>query len=171
MNEAGPIAAFDPMVNGHVLLQHCLHVEILADGMPVSIGERGEVTITGGFNPCLPLLRYRAGDFASLAQTPEGEPMLVALQGRPPTRFRAATGRWLNNIEVTHALQEFAVSQFTLHQRADGMLEFRSASGDAAQLLTRLESLFGAGIVQVDASAAFDDKVVQYTTDLPEAVA
>ena len=171
MNEAGPIAAFDPAVNGHVLLQHCMHVEILADGKPVGPGERGEITITGGFNACLPLLRYGTGDYASLAQTPMGEPMLISLQGRPPTRFRAASGQWLNNIEVTHALQEFALSQFALHQRADGVLEFRSAGGNEGQLLTRLESLFGAGMARVETRALFDDKVVQYTTDLPEAVA
>ncbi len=171
MNEAGPIAAFDPKVNGHVLLQHRMHVEILADGKVVAPGERGEVTITGGFNPCLPLLRYRTGDYASLAQTADGEPMLVGLQGRPPARFRAVSGEWLNNIEVTHALQEFALSQFTLHQHANGVLEFRSAGGSAAQLRARLESLFGPGTVRVDVSAAFEDKVVQYTTDLAEAFA
>ena len=33
---------------------------------PVPAGERGEITLTGGFNFCLPLLRYRTGDFASL---------------------------------------------------------------------------------------------------------
>jgi phenylacetate-CoA ligase len=146
-----------------------MHVEILANGKRVAPGDRGEVTITGGFNPCLPLLRYRTGDFASLAQTRGGEPMLVGLQGRPPTRFRASSGQWLNNIEVTHALQEFALSQFTLHQRADGALEFRSAGGNAAQLLSRLETLFGANAVSVKVDATFEDKVVQYTTDLAEA--
>src|SRR5262249_30239788 len=60
MNEAGPIAVADPTFGGHLLLQHCMYVEIL-DGQdkPLRPGERGEVTLTGGFNFCLPLLRYR----------------------------------------------------------------------------------------------------------------
>src|ERR1700738_2773455 len=51
MNEAGPIAVFDPGLGGHALLQHCLFVEILDNsGRPVAPGVQGEVTLTGGFN-------------------------------------------------------------------------------------------------------------------------
>jgi phenylacetate-CoA ligase len=58
LNEAGPIAFAD----GEVwrLLQHRMYVEILDDhGCSVAPGELGEVTLTGGFNDWLPLLRYR----------------------------------------------------------------------------------------------------------------
>src|SRR5262249_10014589 len=62
LNEAGPVAVFDPAVAGHVLLQPMLYIEILdGAGHPVNAG-RGEITLTGGFNFCLPLLRYRTGD-------------------------------------------------------------------------------------------------------------
>ena len=64
MNEAGPVAVADEKVGGHVLVQHRLFVEILdASGQAVPPGERGEVTLTGGFNFCLPLLRYRTVDW------------------------------------------------------------------------------------------------------------
>src|SRR5207253_11178665 len=56
LNEAGPVAVFDDRAGGHVLLQPRMYVEILdRAGRPVPPGERGEVTLTGGFNPCLPL--------------------------------------------------------------------------------------------------------------------
>jgi phenylacetate-CoA ligase len=173
MNEAGPVAVFDPAEDGHVLLQHRLYVEILDDaGRPVPPGERGEVTLTGGFNPCLPLLRYRTGDQAALRVVASREPVLLGLEGRPPVRFRTARGEWLNNIEVTHALRPFALAQWTLHQSADGALRFRFR-GDAARadaITDALRGMFGAGQPIDVAEDDFEEgKVVQYTSDLPEA--
>lgn len=105
MNEAGPVAVADPQAGGHVLLQHTLYVEILDEaGQPVPTGTRSEVTLTGGFNVCLPLLRYRTGDYAAL-RFYNDEVILDGLQGRPPVRFRTPAGEWLNNIEITHALR------------------------------------------------------------------
>lgn len=173
LNEAGPVAIHDPAEGGHVLLQHRLYVEILDEaGRPVPPGGRGEVTLTGGFNPCLPLLRYRTGDQASLRVVAGREPVLEGLEGRPPVRFRTAGGEWLNNIEVTHALRPFALAQWTLHQSADGALRFRFR-GDAAgaDAIGRvLRGMFGAG-QRIDlARDGFEEgKVIQYTSDLPEA--
>ena len=169
MNEAGPVAVADVTAGGHVLLQHRLYVQTLdASGQQVPIGERGEVTLTGGFNFCLPLLRYRTGDYASLRFNGT-EPVLVGLEGRPPIRFRNTRGEWLNNIEVTHALQRFAIPQFTLHQDRDGglLLRLSGAGHEPNHIRNALLELFGSGqrliLEQVD---SFDGKVVQYTSDL-----
>lgn len=124
LNEAGPVAVFDPALDGHVLLQPGLFVEILDPaGKAVPTGERGEITLTGGFNFCLPLLRYRTGDFAALDFV-GGEPVLRALEGRAFVRFRRPDGAWLNNIDVTHALRPLPLARFSLHQRADSVFEF-----------------------------------------------
>lgn len=172
MNEAGPIAVADSTMGGHVLLQHQMLVEIVdPEGRPVREGERGEVTLTGGFNFCLPLLRYRTGDFAALKWV-GAEPVLIGLEGRPPIRFRTMRGEWLNNIEVTHALQPFALPQFTLHQENDGALRLRvPLSADAsAPVCDGLRRLFGqAQRISVEADVVFDTKVVQYTSDLASA--
>jgi phenylacetate-CoA ligase len=172
MNEAGPVAVADAAAGGHVLLQHRLFVEILDEaGNSLKSGQRGEVTVTGGFNFCLPLLRYRTGDFASL-EFRGGESVLVGLEGRPPVRFRTMTGQWLNNIEVTHALQRFAIPQFALHQDHAGALRLRLAGADlhADAIQRRLLELFGPGQpLTVEPVALFDGKVVQYTSDLAEA--
>ncbi|PYS33982.1 MAG: capsule biosynthesis protein CapK, partial [Acidobacteria bacterium] len=96
LNEAGPVAVFDSAAAGHVLLQPMLYIEILdSAGHPLNVGERGEITLTGGFNFCLPLLRYRTGDYASLSFEVE-TPALVGLSGRAPVRFRVANGEWIN---------------------------------------------------------------------------
>jgi phenylacetate-CoA ligase len=169
MNEAGPVAVADQSAGGHVLLQNRLYLEILNDaGQPLPAGQRGEVTLTGGFNPYLPLIRYRTGDYAALSLE-RSEPILVGLEGRPPVRFRNMRGQWFNNIEVTHRLRQFAIPQFTLRQGRDGSVTLHMA-GDAhseSKIRDALIELFGEGqqisLQQVD---SFEGKVVQYVSDL-----
>jgi len=172
LNEVGPVGVFDGAAGGHLLLQPELFVEILdSGGRPVAPGERGEVTVTGGFNFCLPLLRYRTGDFAALAFGPDG-PVLRELSGRAPVRYRRADGSWVNNIDVTHALQALPLAHFAIHQAADGALTLRlDANGQqwAAEARTALAGLLGALPVQV-LLLQHEDKVVQYTSALPEAL-
>ena len=168
MNEAGPIAVFDPAAGGHVLLQPRMFVEILDPaGKRVPSGERGEVTLTGGFNFCLPLLRYRTGDFASLDGS-GADLVLRDFSGRPPVRFRAADGEWLNNIEITHALRDVALPQWTMHQHADGSVDFNHSgprSGDA-EIHRILRALLGEVPLRIGEAKFDDGKVVQYTSDL-----
>jgi phenylacetate-CoA ligase len=171
MNEAGPIAVADTKAGGHVLLQHRLYLEILDEqDRSLPTGERGEVTLTGGFNFCLPLLRYRTGDYAALKFNGT-EPVLVGLVGRPAIRFRTPQGEWLNNIEVTHVLRRFAISQFTLHQKRDGemLFQFSGATQDENQIRNALLKLFGTDQrLNVQSDASFDGKIIQYTSDLAE---
>jgi phenylacetate-CoA ligase len=171
MNESGPVAVADPTIGGHVLLQHCMHVEITdPQGMPLPAGERGEVTLTGGFNFCLPLLRYRTGDYASLKFSGP-EPLLVGLEGRPPVRFRTMIGEKINNIEITHLLQPFAIPQFTLQQNRDGGLRLQLArAGQQVEAIRQaLLDLFGPGQrLEIETVESFDGKVVQYTSELDE---
>jgi phenylacetate-CoA ligase len=169
LNEAGPIAAFDAACGGHVLLQHRMLVEILdAAGKPVPNGQRGEVTLTGGFNFCLPLVRYRTGDFASL-ELRRAEPVLVGLEGRAPVRFRTCAGEWLNNIEVTHVLQPLGLRQFQLQQRADGALLLHVAgfARHEAELRAALLGLFGAEqALVVEELDGAEGKRLQYSSEL-----
>lgn len=170
LNETGPVAAGVP--GEHYLLPHRLYVEILDPaGRECSPGARGEITLTGGFNPFLPLLRYRTGDWASL-EWRGGSPVLVGLQGRPPVEFRGENGQRINNIDVTRVLQPFALTQFTLHQAASGALTLGVVGDLSAEAALRatLAGLFGAGlplnIQAIDPAAAAGSKLVQYTRDL-----
>jgi phenylacetate-CoA ligase len=167
MNEAGPIAVFDPERGGHLLLQNHLHVEtLLADDRPAPPGHPGEITLTGGFNSWLPLLRYRTGDWAVREATDRGW-LLRDFHGRPPVRFKTPDGRWLNNVDVSHALAPFALAQSALHQDADGALHlFVRPFGQTNALTAALLALFGANArIRVQALAA-EDKIIQYTSDL-----
>ena len=169
MNEAGPIAAALPDGSGHVVLQPHLHVEVLdADGRPCPVGEPGEVTLTGGFNPALPLLRYRTGDRAALGSV-AGRPLLIGLAGRPPVPLVAADGRALNTIDVTVALHAFALARFHVHQHADRSVTVATESSgplDEPALLAALAERFGELPVRL-ASLAGQPEQAPFSTDLP----
>lgn len=169
MNETGPLAVTHE--DAHHLLQPHVFVEILdEDGNSCPPGVRGEVTLTGGLNFYLPLLRYRTNDYAAL-EWREGLPVLIGLEGRPPVLFRGAQGQIINTLDVTAVLRLFAFSQFTVHQSEDGTLTLTvrrpAARLDAAH--AALLALFGSEqkvvIAEVD---SFGDKVVQYTSALRE---
>ena len=170
MNESGPIAAALADGGGHALLQPRLLVEILGpDDAPVAAGQRGEITLTGGFNKAFPLLRYRTGDHAALGHRGD-RPILVHLEGRPPVPFVTADGRAVNTIDVTVALRRFSAARYTVHQGADRSLELGldlAGAADEAAFVAALADLFGPVTVEVH---RIDDhpETVLYSTALTE---
>lgn len=172
LNEAGPVAARTG-AGPFAVLHHRLYVEILdPDGAVCAPGVRGEVTLTGGFNPFLPLLRYRTNDYAALVFD-HGRPLVVDLEGRPPVVFRAPDGRVFNNLDVTGALKALALPQFTVHQTADGTLRLRVPAGqpNGAHARAALRGLFGPDqpviVEDLPPASRSNDKLLQYTSDLP----
>jgi len=171
LNEAGPIAVYDPALDAHVLLQQHMIIEILNEqGQPLAPGQRGEITLTGGFNHCFPLLRYRTGDHAAL-ELRAGEWVLAGLAGRAPVRFRSASGAPINNIDVTHALKPFALPQYALLQRADGSFSLAIhgiQNADLRAVESALRALLGEVQLKVSAHRQLCDKLVQYRSELGE---
>lgn len=172
MNEVGPIAVTDRTAGGRVLLQPNLYVEIVdAAGRAMPPGERGEVCVTGGFNFCLPLVRYRTGDTARLAMAGDA-PMLVDFSGRRAIRFRTSRGNWVNNIDISHALSRLSAAQFALHQDADGAFVLSlspEALDDAPMALTALRHVLGDAPIRVEPIKS-EDKVLQYSSNLAEGI-
>jgi phenylacetate-CoA ligase len=173
LNEAGLVAVAEAS-GRFALLQSRMYVEILAeDDEPCPPGVRGEIALTGGYNPFLPLLRYRTGDHARLVYA-DDRPFLADLEGRPPTTFRTAAGTMLNNVDVSVALRDFALPCYTLHQAADGAVKLRLPRDYSArdQVRSALLRLFGA-----DQALTIEDlppgppsgKVIQYTRENADA--
>ena len=171
MNETGPIAVAAPDGAGHRLLQHRLYVEVLdVQGAPCPPGMRGEIVVSGGFNPFLPLLRYRTGDWASLDYSNAGQLVIVGLEGRAPVVFRASDGRQINNIDVTGALKPLALPEYNLHQFADGSLRLRvpGTLTEVAAARDALLDLFGANThLEIENFVMGESsKRMQYSSDL-----
>lgn len=150
LTETGPIAARCPHAGRgepeafHVVPAD-LHVEVLdTDGAPVVDGERGEVTVSGGRNPFVPLVRYRTGDWGRLLREPCscGDPGLriADLEGRTPVLFRAASGGVVNPVDLARVFRRFPLVCHELEQREDGSLalQVRSLGDGDAQLEHRL---------------------------------
>lgn len=170
LNEVGPVGVLDVSAGGHALLQPQLYVEVLDDsGRPVPHGARGEITVTGGFNFCLPLVRYRTGDHASLCWSGD-MPVLCGLSGRRPVRYRLPSGGWINNIDVTHALQQLPIPHYQFHQARNGKVTLRLPAQAFALERAALAALFPlfSDTVRVETLTA-EDKTLQYTSDLEEA--
>lgn len=142
MTEAG-IIAFGSQ-HGHRVIPHDLHVEILdTEGRICPMGVRGEITLTGGRNPFLPLLRYRTGDYASL-EIIDGQRELLGLQGRELIEYSSQSGRTIHSMEVARILRRYPVVRYEIHP-GDGQSYQVLYQGDidSTSLADELSELFG----------------------------
>jgi phenylacetate-CoA ligase len=171
LNETGPIGCTLAGKKGFKLLQPELLVEILdMKGKPVTTGQRGEIVVTSTFNHYLPLLRYRTGDFGRLEL--EGNDWYITeLEGRSPVQFKTAKDEWLNNVDITHLLQPFNLTQFSLHQCCDGRLVLKLPSiNKVGELKKLLKDKLGFSVeCQLLTEISSGHKMVQYSSDLEEA--
>lgn len=169
ITEAGLIA-WRPDNGPHRLLPRELHVEILTPtGAPCRPGERGEITVTCGENPLLPLLRYRTGDHATLSPVDE-HPVLADLEGRDPVRYQAANGTWVNSIELTHVLSPLNLTAWQLTQTETGAVRMET-HGETEGVEEAIRSLLGPVPIEVrKTNLARDAKPQRYSSTLAGAL-
>jgi len=132
-------------------------VEILTEDERPAIeeGETGELVGTSLFNPVMPLLRYRTGDWAILGPR-------SCDCGRRYRLLKETRGRWLqemlvgklgNRVSITalnmHSSIFDNVQQFQFHQRKKGEAELRLirkrsySNGDSEAILTAFREKMG----------------------------
>ena len=154
--ETGPIAYSCPLGHGLHVLPPDLFVEAVdEDGLPVRSGRTGELVVTGGHNPFVPLLRYRTGDWGRLDAAPcpcgDSAPRIVDFEGRRPVLFRSAAGGVVNAVDVGRVLRQFPVLQHEVVQRADGSCDVAlrflpGAFAKAETIAERLRGLLGEAV-------------------------
>ena len=170
ITEAGPIAVEER--GEWLVFPRRLFVETVgSDDLPCREGQVGEVALTGGFNRFLCLLRYRTGDQGSLTFR-GGQPILSELKLRPPTVYRRADGRLLNNIDVTMGLQRFGLDRFSLFQSAGGDVHLKVAGNeiDEGEIHTAMSDVFGGGIsVAINRMTAEEarGRVAEHRSEIP----
>ena len=148
LHETRPIAA---SADGgpFVILDRRVHVEVLDPaGRPVPTGERGEIVVTAGENPLLPLVRYRTGDFGRLVDV-AGRPALADLEGREATRFVALDGSLVPCVDLTQHLQAGGARGWAVHQAGDGTLTATVVGGNAGAIGAALGRLLGRPVTVV----------------------
>lgn len=130
---------------GHKIIRPDLYLEIFDENkdIPLSYGERGELVVTGGCNPFLPLIRYRTSDFCSL-QIEDGIPFLIDLEARNPIVFYTKSGVKINNIDISNALSKLTLGGFKMHQKKDRQIQFLGYSNDVTseEVLDQLNNIF-----------------------------
>lgn len=106
--------------SGHKAIRSDLYLEIFDANKDelLPYGQRGELVVTGGSNPFLPLIRYRTGDFCSL-KIEKGVPFLVDLEARNPIVFYSKSGIKINTIDISNGVSHLPLAGFKLHQTKD----------------------------------------------------
>ena len=162
--ETGPIAFKNPEGNWRFIAPD-LHVEVIDEhGHVLPAGIEGDIAVTGGRNPYLPLLRYRTGDRAVLAEDGHG---FASLAGRNEVIFKTANG-WLQGIDIARAMRE--CSPFVQHrvvQSTDGSFEITirpfAGTTDRHALLQTLQKLIGADVcLKFDSELGLSGKIVPF---------
>ncbi|HEY3838817.1 MAG TPA: hypothetical protein VGL72_19710 [Bryobacteraceae bacterium] len=169
MVETGPIGYACPRGHGYHLLPVDLHAEVLAaDGMPAAPGQHGEIVVTGGRNPLMPLFRYRTGDFGCMdySACDCGDPMprFMDLEGRQPLLIRSADDTPVSTVDISRLLREFPLllHQFTQHGDRSCELIARAlpdAQPEAAEIAAAMTRLLGTLPLTVRFDAKLGDRV------------
>jgi len=170
--ETGPIAFHGP--KGWEFVAPDLFVEVLDPlGFQVAPGIVGDIAVTGGRNPYLPLFRYRTGDRAVMRQDGKG---FERLEGRQNVVFQARDGRHVNSVDVGRALRLVTIlAQHQITQWSDLSLELvlRPLPGvalDRAAITRAMQEVLGDIPVSVveDRDLGRDKKVEAYRVSSDE---
>lgn len=180
LTETGPLGYACALGHGYHWLPHDVHLETLDESGRPTTG-RGEITVTGGRNPFIPLLRYRTGDWGRIdyAACPCGDPMprLIALEGRAPVRFRNSGGDWISTQDIATVLRRYPLVQHQFDQDHTGActLTYRALAGAAwsrADLEAELRVLLTQLVVLVEDAElgrrTASDKVIPFRSKMIE---
>jgi phenylacetate-CoA ligase len=111
---------------------HCVLEILKPDGRIESEGT-GELLLTNLMNWAAPIVRYRTGDYATIARVPCScsftGASLVALPGREATSFEV-NGRRIAAASIEHAMTAAGVRDFRVTQTSTGAIELRFVAAD-----------------------------------------
>ncbi len=180
LNETGPVAYSCPL---HPEEFHILPVDIFVEitdekGNQLPENSTGEITVTGGRNPYLPLLRYKTGDRGKLkfetCACGEKTPRLYHLEMRQQVLFYNQKKDLINPIDITRIMKHYPILQYEFKQKANlaCKLSIRKlhpfSFGEESRMHKELELLFQNEIdLEIDFDLDTDgNKPVPYTSEV-----
>lgn len=178
LNDTGPLGYSCPKNPEYFhVLPWDIFLEITdQEGNPKPEGEIGYITVTGGRNPYLPLIRYQTGDFGSINYSPcecgETTPRFQLSDMRKPVFFFSEKGESINPIDAGRILREYPIFRHRLTQKKnmDLILEIQVMPSfqamDFFHLEKRLRQLFGMGInLHIEETLFGDEKIIPYINE------
>jgi phenylacetate-CoA ligase len=140
-NEVGGICTQCSKVEGYHIWSDSVLVEILKDGQPVSVGEKGEVVVTNLTNCAMPFLRYNLEEFGILL---DGTcacgncfPLMKPIDGRKSDVIWAGDGSSIPALEVYHRLIPIeGIKQFQLIQQTPDKFVLKVVPNRKRKVLT-----------------------------------
>jgi len=102
-----------------------VYVEVLRDGVPVPVGEEGDIVVTNLNNYGMPFIRYHTEDVGQLSDTVcpcgRGLPMMEVVHGRSSDMLMTKDGRMIHPAFWTHTFFDMPeVEQFQITQKSYG---------------------------------------------------
>lgn len=156
MKEVGTIAVQCALGSYHIESERLWLEVVDDDGVPVPEGSVGEVVITDLTNLAMPLIRYRTGDFGSLAGAPCacGLPHKVMdlVEGRNPGELRRPDGTAVPVLWAVRAVRRHPVRRYQVVQEADFSVSVLVSpapaftAADATELTRSLADVLGTDV-------------------------
>jgi phenylacetate-CoA ligase len=125
LNETGPLAY---SCSHHPEEFHILPTDIFLEitdkeGNSLPENTSGEITVTGGRNPYIPLLRYKTGDRAKLkmefCSCGDVMPRLYDMEMRKQVLFYNKKNEIVNPIDITRIMKRYPILQYEFKQKKD----------------------------------------------------
>lgn len=180
LNDTGPLAYSCPL---HPEEFHILPTDIfleITDESGDSLGEHklGEITITGGRNPYIALLRYKTGDRAKLkfenCACGDPTPRLYEMEMRRQVLFYNKKNQLVNPVDLTRIMKRYPILQYEYRQRKDLSLQLSIrrlhpfSFAAEKQFRKEIESLF---MNEIDLEIDFNldtkgSKPIPYSTEI-----
>lgn len=100
-----------------------VYVEVLRDGVPIPVGEEGDIVVTNLNNYGMPFIRYHVGDVGQLSDAVcrcgRGLPMMKIVHGRQTDMFKTKDGQAIHGEFFTHLFYGVSeVQQFQVVQKS-----------------------------------------------------
>ncbi|WP_455277745.1 phenylacetate--CoA ligase family protein [[Eubacterium] cellulosolvens] len=116
-------------INSDVVL-----LEILKDGEPVSLGEKGELIATSFFRFATPMIRYKIGDVVTLSDEKcscgREMPLIKNIDGRLVDFLKMPNGKSISPYDIISAIQNIAgLAKYQVIQKNKNSIEIKIEKG------------------------------------------